>query len=269
LLFVPKLLTAVAKLDFVLGDSLDIPFVKFIRVSSVSHDIGKGFTSGSYADARTDVFGVNIDDWKAGKSPEKYEVDDTASDDEKAWAQRATARAAKAQPNRWGTALGGLFLNHNRFAKVALPDHGDITITKQVDNATPQFAYSASAQEPIWWTFLFFRRRIGAALPGTGVRMPFFVIGLYKSLITSWSLDGKMVEKITMNYADIAWASNPEWADTNIPTAGIPATRHWSTEGRKGGSKGSWGILLAGLTAGLGAAGGGMSKAFDKDEGDL
>jgi type VI protein secretion system component Hcp len=173
----------------------------------------------------------------------------------------STARKER-RKQRW---LSSLALKRNTFAGTTKPEHGDITITKLVDNATPQLAFACSAQEPIWYTFLYFRRRIGGGI--SGVRMPFLTIGLYKSLITSWGIGGNMTETIKMNYKSIAWASIPPWSDTNLALAGIPAMRWWSNDDVAGGNKGGWALLMQGLTAALVAAAGVMAKGVEAAQG--
>lgn len=279
-----KILRAITNLDFILGDSLDVPFVKFIRVQGVEHGISfpgtsthrafadgewqekvTGSKAGDYEDASNPSwFGVGEEAWhhdtytQWNKDFDRYEED-------KGTIIGATKYANKRMHRRRAGQVFGF--RRNKFTDITKPDHDDITITKLVDNATPQFAYAASAQEPFWYTFLYFRRKIGGGIPKTGVRMPFLMIGLYKSLITSWSLGGDMAETIKMNYSSIAWASIPPWADTNIPLAGVPAMRWWTTDDNKGGNKGGWALILAALTGALTAAAGGLALACSDDEG--
>jgi len=196
----------------ILGDSLDVPFLKFIRVRSIRQTVEfEGETE--LTEVQTDAQGVK-----------SLNVVSTSGNS-------AGSYAAAAGTNRSG-AFGMTAVNRNNFTNINLPAHSAFGFTKSLDNATPQLAYSCTAQSPFSHAVFFFRRRIGAGI--AGVRMPFMCIWLKKCLISGWSMSGDS-ENVSLKYREITWATFDQLADINIPT-GMSA-RVWNTESKEGGEK--------------------------------
>lgn len=266
--------------NFVMGDSLDAPFLKFIKVQSVSHSIG--FAG---EDKVTEVVDGAAKTFKTstGKSASGYNV---RSDPQWGGGGYSTIH------DRWGAVettsfndhrkhtpagsrqfgfIGGGFsdpgffsgFKNNQYVNINLPGHKDFVFTKLVDAATPQLAYGCSAQEPFYFAAFFFRRRIGAGIDG--MRMPFMGIGLRKCLITGWSL-GDEVETITLKYKQLVWGAFDQTADINAPT-GL-SQRVWDTDKNEGGEKAEGYIiqaLIGALTVGGAAAVKGMTGGFEDE----
>lgn len=248
--------------NFVAGDSLDAPFLKFIKVQSLSHSIAFGGE-----DSVTQVENGKAVTYKTdtGGSSGDYSVQ---SD------KHYTGGGYYETHDRWGTTETTSFNDHrkytparkdygvfssfkqNQYLNINLPSHKDLEFTKLVDNATPQLAYGASAQEPFYFAGFFFRRRIGAGIDG--MRLPFLGIGLTKCLITGWSLSDE-TEKITLKYKHIMWGTFDQVADINAPT-GL-SSRVWDSEKNEGGEL-KEGYLLQALIAGLTLAGSAGVKAL-------
>lgn len=250
--------------DMILGDSLDTPFLKFIRVQSIEHSIG--FPGRKSV---VEEHGGHAVEYKStGHDEEAGDYDDSMYRARRPWAGRNYRRT------RWGTyqeqragqefkALQNRHLSrkqtffstfkNNQYVAPALPTHEEFTFTKLPDNATPQLMYGCSAQEPMAFACFFFRRRIGAGI--MGVRLPFMMIGLRKCLITGWQLGDDMTETVTLSYKDIIWSTFDQLADINVPT-GMSA-RVWQTDTKEGGETMKAYIpqaILAALTVIVGAS---------------
>jgi type VI protein secretion system component Hcp len=261
--FTKKLGSIIASGDFILGDSLDNPFIKFIRVQSVSHEIAFGSKQWAYdpeKEVKSPLVGplpegaerpevvTGKGDWVSrGKGPTDYDVLGARNDLYQKYLNRVESVTGVTDiAAGLGTRFASLFTRRNEFADVVKPDQKAFVFSKFIDNATPQFAYAASAQEPLWLCVFFFRRRIGTDITGTGVRLPFLMIGLWKSQITGWSISN-MMETVKLKYKGIAWAHIPPAADTNAP-GWVPAMRWWNVDDPGGGGLGSWAVLMTGLT---------------------
>jgi type VI protein secretion system component Hcp len=252
--------------NFVMGDSLDVPFIKFIKVQSVSHAIG--FDAGNKVTRVEDVDGKNTavtysnakeaGGYDAGDNYSKWRItprEGVVGERHSRWQTQSVASISDARQKRStasGHGLGGLRFfsgfKNNDYLNISLPDHNEFTFTKLVDNATPQLAYGCSAQEPYYFAAFFFRRRIGAGIEG--VRLPFMGIGLTKCLITSWGLSDE-TETITLKYKQIMWGTFDQIADINAPTG--MSYRTWDTDKKEGGETAeglALQMLIALLTAG-------------------
>jgi len=248
--------------NFVMGDSLDVPFIKMIKVQSVSHKIG--FDEGGKI---TRVEGEGKDakavTYSSAKEAGAYGAGDAYSDIQvmprkgvlgevsNRW-QTRTVASLDSKVKTSGYGMGGLRFfsgfKNNDYLNISLPDHNEFTFTKLVDNATPQLAYGCSAQEPYYFAAFFFRRRIGAGIEG--VRLPFMGIGLTKCLITSWDLSDE-TETVTLKYKQIMWGTFDQVADINAPTG--MSYRTWDTDKKEGGETAeglALQMLIAALTAG-------------------
>lgn len=251
--------------NFVGGDSLDVPFVKFIRVQSVSHSIGFGgeesvtqVEDGVARTYKTDT-GGSASDYDPTNVTRRVHKDTGLAYDVHAnrWGHTITSGITKARMG--GGRQGGFFsrFKNNQYLNINLPDHDNFTFTKSIDNATPQLSYGCSAQEPFYFAAFFFRRRIGAGI--NGVRLPFMTLGLTKCLITGWSLEDE-TEKVTLKYKDIMWSTWDQIADVNVPTGA--SARVWNTETQEGGED-ARAYLLQALVGALSA---GAGAAFTSDE---
>ncbi len=240
--------------NFVMGDSLDAPFIKFIRVQSVSHSIGFGGGSsvtrveGEGEDAKAVNYSTGTKPTKYGDMDKNVNVGGDNSRYVDRWEDWDVGNDRTS-----GYGIGGLRFfsgfKNNDYLNISLPEHNELTFKKYVDNATPQLAYGCSAQEPYYFAAFFYRRKIGAGIKG--VRLPFMGIGLTKCLITGWSLDDEM-ESVTLKYKNIMWGTFDQLADINAPTG--MSYRVWDTDNKEGGET-TKGLLLQGLIAGLTAAG--------------
>jgi len=250
--------------NFVMGDSLDAPFMKFIRVQSVSHSIefggGQSVTQKVAGQNKAETFWTEghtsdgeYDDRSAhmGTSPTFGITGDSRWDKVKSAGKNVGKYA-------YGLGFSQFDATRNNFTKTQLPGHGEFTFTKFIDNSTPQLAYGCSAQEPFYFAGFFFRRRIGMGV--SGVRWPYLGIGLTKCLITGWSLSND-TETVTLKYKHIMWGTFDQLADYNVPTGF--SYRVWNSDEKSGGEKpAGLGIqalvtaLMAGTGAIVGAAGG-------------
>ena len=249
--------------NFILGDSLDTPFFKFIRVQSISSSIGfageKSVTlrhsrSGHAKTYKTET-GKEASDydaeqdtrWGADTGGKWYNVGGRHG-----WSAEGTTKTERAASvMRSGVVpwASSVTLKNNNFANINLPEHSEFVFTKNIDNATPQLAYGCSAQEPFYFAAFFFRRKIGAGI--AGVRLPYMGIGLTQCLINGWSLSDD-VETVTLSYKKIMWGTFDQTADINAPTG--MSYRVWETDKKTGGETAA-GLLIQGLIAGLTLAG--------------
>jgi len=228
LLMFPKL----AK-DMVKGDSLDIPFLQCIRVQSVSHEI-------SIPGTKTTVVPQGAAQVESGYDAADYQTLQSLRRSQ--WRNdrynRRQRAAAEAQGQQYvDRAISNPPLpppappnpapaNRNEFIKSRLPSHGDITFTKSIDAATPHLSAGCAAQEVYPLGIFFYRRKTGLGV--SAIRNPFFVMGVQKAIITSWSISD-MTETVTLKYRDIGWCSMESVADTNLPDA-----LKWSTRSYDG-----------------------------------
>lgn len=221
--------------NLVLGDSLDVPFMKFIRVQSISHGIAFGASqSAGDVDGQwtKEFFGKTTaqgDRWLQQKSMGSYvdkgkvhyQLEDVPN----------PYRDGKGA--NWRAFKGIFSSKNNQFAQMVLPEHGALTFTKNLDIATPELAFGCTAQEPFSLAVFFFRRRIGAGIKG--VRLPYFALGLRNCLITEWHLDDD-TEKVNLNYKQVAWWVVDQAADINAPTGSTG--RYWDASSNSGGESG-------------------------------
>lgn len=245
--------------NFIQGDSLDLPFLRMIRVDSVENKISfpgvttsyrppgavattSGHDAGSYSDIKQARFR------RQGKDDSEIS---------------ARPRAPRDAPPPIPTAANSVRHAHagNTFMKSHLPDHSDFVFTKQPDNATPQIAYGCSAQQIFPLAVFFFRRKIGVGVGG--IRLPFMCIGLRKVRVVGWELGADLSETVTLKYADIAWTAVPPLADANIP--GGLNVKDWDTEASKN-LKGNWfGWTIQAITTAVVAAAGVATSMFGND----
>lgn len=240
--------------DMITGDSLDAPFVKFIRLNGVSHQMsfkgGREFSrSGS----------ARSDDWE-----ESYTAGSFAPNPME---RKTLVQKAKRSNTFKGTLLkdwgGG-----NTFVQSKLPEHGAISFTKNIDTATAQLAYGCAAQEKFPLAIFFYRRKAGLGIGG--IRLPYFVMACFKSKIENWKIDGDQ-ESADLHYKTISWCSYDQWADTNVSYPW--STRWFNQETFKGGQGGvalGLQVLVAGLVLAAGAVagaatGGGADDGSDSD----
>lgn len=250
--------------NFVAGDSLDVPFMKFIRVQSTSHSIG---FAGEQSVTERVGDSAQTFTTETGKSASGY--NQLSDEIEERFVRDRILHSNRFQHDRWGNrnfANGGIVANENasafssfkknQYVNINLPAHDDFTFTKYVDNSTPQLAYGCTAQEPFSFAAFFYRRRIGVGIKG--VRLPYLTIGLNKCLISSWSLADDM-ETVKLSYKDIVWATYDQIADINAPTG--MSSRIWDTESKEGGEKKEAYIAQA-LVGLLATAGGILADQF-------
>ncbi len=241
----------------ILGDSLDVPFLKFIRVNNFEHSIGFAGETSKNVIENGQVKSYSSGEGGMGGYNQSGTVDvrgGTKTTDR--WGNREfrapnqdLKRVAK---NTAAPKYTSKFKN-NEFVNLKLPEHNDLTFTKPVDNATPQLAYACTAQEPLSEAIFFFRRRIGAGV--AGVRLPYFMCRLQKCLITSWGLDDDLNESVTLKYKEILWATYDQLADINAPTG--MSSRVWDVEQQEGGESTEvykFQAMVAALFAAAGAA---------------
>jgi len=255
----------------ILGDSLDVPFLKFIRVKDYEHSIGfAGKKSESVIENGAVATYSSEDGGMGGYDQKTTVVNGNVTTVTDRWGRKeiaTTTRNAQGVEttahtvNNPGTSLMSRFKN-NEFVNLKLPEHNELTFTKSVDNATPQLAYACTSQEPISQAIFFFRRRIGAGV--AGVRLPYFMCRLEKCLITSWGLDDDLNESVTLKYKDILWATYDQLADINAPLG--MSSREWDTEQNLGGESAKI-YLFQGFVAAFFAAAGAAWGATDGHHG--
>ena len=232
--------------DMIRGDSLDVPFVKFIRVRTVSHAI-------KYTEKRNQSERNAMDD-SATSSVKDKDAYKTASDQTTFFGNFPGSSIQSSLEDFW---------SGHAFDSLTLPEQSEFKFTKLIDNATPQLAYGCSAQEAFPLAVFFFRRKIGLGVEG--IRTPYFVVGLYKCMITGWELDGEN-EKVSMKYSSIAWCSIDPLADSNLPVGF--SQRYFDIDSSSGGEVG-WAALLQLLSQGLALAAGGVLMATGKADGSV
>lgn len=188
---IPKLL-----LSFVRGDSLEVPFMNFIRVNSIEHGISSG--TGEYKGRS----------WMGDQTKAKGK-----------WYQGGQGE------NLWSGITGKEFRPTPEFNKYTgsvsepgsmkhQPTQGTLKFTKHLDSATPQLAYGCSVQEQYKFAIFYFRRKV--ALNVSAVQFPYLMIGLEDVMISDWNLDGDS-EAVDLNYNRICWAGVSQLADTSVP----------------------------------------------------
>lgn len=190
--FIPKIPTSVVR-----GDSLETPFMNFIKVDSVSHNIG-GFGEGAgkdYSDLEKLNRGVFWHD--EGDSQEAKWTNNKAGNSGNAW--RYTGEAPMTEPG----AMNG-----------SLPEQQHFSFTKPLDSATPQLAYGCSTQEQYKIALFYYRRKVSFGV--SAVQFPYMVVGMQNAIIRGWSLDDDS-ETITMSYDRICWGAISQFADTPVP----------------------------------------------------
>ena len=246
---------------FVMGDSLDAPFIKFIKVGTVSHSISFGSDD---KQLKYDNAALQEGEWTElnhsrgefnSKSHALQNADLVAKDYAADFLRqggmwKTIDRTRRTASRRSAFDSGNMFLNSHT------PSHGALSFSKKIDKATPQLAFGCSAQERFPFGIFFYRRRTGLGIEGS--RMPYMVIGVDKVLISSWSLNGDD-ETVTLKYKRIGWAATDQISDTNVSIPGF--TRTWDVESRTGG-EGGWALGLQALTLALAGMAGLLAKPF-------
>lgn len=239
--------------DLILGDSLDAPFVKFIRVTGVNHKIGfekdgesKFEESGwAYKDA-----------WKEEtETSTQYAPNPflrTTTSTKMTQSDRSPGKHLRGQ---WG-AFG------NQFVQSRIPEHGEIEFSKHVDSATPQLAYGCSAQEKFPLAIFFYRRKVGLGMGG--IRWPYFVTAAFNCKLTEWEMkdDG---ESVSLFYKQISWCGYDQWADTNIS---YPWSTRWFDQENYTGGQGGLALAVQLLIADLIALSAAISAAATASDGE-
>lgn len=239
LMLLKKLIAAM-----VIGDSLDAPFLGFIRVQGVKHDIALGKDTKPL-------------EWEVG-ADEKLDTDDEKlrGRQEKVIKFRAPTPEMQARIDAaYDKAIGE---QRNKFATSHLPDQNAFEFTKFIDCATPQLAYACSVQAKFPLAMFFFRKKVGLGLGG--VRIPYLNIALRKVRITGYSVaDDK--ETIKLQYGDIAWAALGQVGDSNLPFPVVSA-RMYDAEGKRGSewNESGWAYLVQAIGAAMSLIAGGVSK---------
>lgn len=253
------------------GDSLDVPFLNFIKCHSFSHSIGEA--AYSYSDRTGEkVKGLNEDQFVGSMLGGS------------ALAYGTLVAGAAAGPVGWaagGAALGvgGLGLGAraalvNRGARhnAALPGHAwmsddesglndkmpkhkSVVFSKTLDAASPQLSFGCSAQERFPLAVFFFRRKTTFNIGG--VVNPHTVIGYKNCTISDWETDGN-TETVSLTYEEMGMGAFTQIADSKIPQ-GI-SWRTWDRVNNSGGEGMYWGSLLIPLTVGIVAIGGAVLK---------
>ena len=151
--------------NFIQGDSLDLPFLRMIRVDSVEHSIG-------FSGKKTTYHGKDDVGVTSGHDNPDYAGDFREMRKLRGSGKSVVAVQRKLDADRSGarvteianTSFDDLLANQrnkkwNEFMRSKVPDHGDFIFTKQPDNATPQLAYGCSSQEIFPLAVFCFRRK--------------------------------------------------------------------------------------------------------------
>ena len=283
--------------NFILGDALDMPFVKWIRVNGISNSIG--FSSGtvrsinSTGDLVEKDYGSSASIHDSSAAPV---LDETGTGEltgahmdrtkiqtfHKDFSGFSTSgKKGKLRPkvegqnftkslNRADNAMtysapaGGMDIESDFFTRfqndklqAKLPDHDSLTFVKNCDNATPQLAFAASAQEPVKHALFAFRRKIGNGVQG--IRVPFLIVWLRECKVAGWELNGD-VETVKLKYKTIKWCSYDQVSDWNMPTG--MSNRDWDTQDQSGGEDLMTYAIMAALAAATVALGLGLSMGL-------
>ncbi|TWT64206.1 type VI secretion system tube protein Hcp [Rubinisphaera italica] len=296
--------------NLILGDALDMPFVKWIRVTGLANSIGfssgtirsinatgdmveksYGSSAGSYSDALNasyvDQTANEVEDdfirhhgVRRGQATSKFnsyagknrfgaqgrlqpKVQGQQFSQESVWRDDDWVDSPVQAPAGGANFTGGVAGNtsftrfQNSKLKISLPDHDSLTFTKNCDNATPQLAFAASAQEPVKHALFAFRRKIGNGVQG--IRVPFMIIWLRECLIEGWELNGD-VETVKIKYKTIKWCSYDQVSDWNMPTG--MSNRDWDTQDQSGGEDIKTYVIMAAIAAATAALGLGLSMGL-------
>lgn len=235
--------------DIVVGDSLDAPFVKFIRVKSISHKLGFS------GDSKFDKSG-----W-AYKNAWKEESGQQYSANPLMRGTTNTVSNSGAFSKDFMPQLGRELWGGNEFIQGKIPEHGEIQFKKYLDSATAELAYGCSAQEKFPLAVFFYRRKVGTGLGG--IRLPYFVMGSFKCKIKEWELDGDE-ETVSLHYKKIAWCSFDQWADTNVS---YPWATRWFDQEQVKGGQGEAAMALQMIVAAMVAVSGAVSATLTSGEG--
>ncbi|WP_339742242.1 type VI secretion system tube protein Hcp [uncultured Rubinisphaera sp.] len=285
--------------NFILGDALDMPFVKWIRVNGISNSIG--FSSGTVRsinstgdlvekdygssatihDPTANPFGDSTgsgtltDTFDNPNSPNlkhAYSQHSGISNSGKKGTIRArgnVGRIIKKTERQSGNQTfrmprDGVDFESDFFTRfqndklqAKLPDHDSLTFVKNCDNATPQLAFAASAQEPVKHALFAFRRKIGNGVQG--IRVPFLIVWLRECKVAGWELNGD-VETVKLKYKTIKWCSYDQVSDWNMPTG--MSNRDWDTQDQSGGEDLMTYAIMAALAAATVALGLGLSMGL-------
>lgn len=249
----------------IIGDSLDVPFVGFIKCQSIEHEIGLSKTQHElkwsegqrYDNSEARQQGVSALDEAIRRRGHLGPIDNVM--------RRAMSRGAQGQ--RIEAAYQKLVKEQrNAFINTHLPEHGEFTFTKGLDRATPQLAFGCCAQEQFPLALFLFRRKAGFGVGA--VKFPYLVCALRKVRISAWKMVEGENEAVTLRYADISWASLGTIADTNTPVP-IPSARTFDMEALAGGENysSSWAYGIQFLAIALCAVTGGVIKAASNTSG--
>lgn len=219
---IPRIPTSVVR-----GDSLEVPFMNFIKVNSIEHNIG-GFGSGGAKDYS------DLNKFHRGTFWHKEAQESTAAEWTK-WQERDAggewqnrSRMTSASNNwRW---TGEPPMTEPGALRGSLPEQQHLSFSKSLDSATPQLAYGCTSQEQFKVALFYFRRKV--AFNVASVQFPYMVIGLENVIIRDWSLDGD-AENMKLSYDRICWGSVSQFGDTPVPQ-GI-STRVFDRRSQSGG----------------------------------
>jgi type VI protein secretion system component Hcp len=253
----------------IIGDSMDAPFMGFIKCTNIDHEIGLGSSQKEleYGDShllpddhlqsarKQAITRSNYDRYKAAH-------DDPANQAQQAQIQTAYDKVRKSIDKAYHKAVEE---QRHAFINTHLPKHDEFTFTKMVDRSTPQLAFGCSAQERFPCALFFLRKKVGFGLGG--IRIPHLVIGLRKVRISKWKM-GEEKETVSLRYGDIAWAALGQVADSDIPMP-IPTARLFSTEENAGGENFSsgWAYGMQAIAAAATLIAGGVVKGISASNG--
>lgn len=221
---IPRIPTSVVR-----GDSLEVPFMNFIKVDSVDHNIG-GFGAGGAKDYS------DLNKFHRGTFWHK----EAADAQDVSWTAATTMRqrpggshyaysSAGAAGNNWRW-TGEPPMTEPGALRGSLPEQNHFSFSKSLDSATPQLAYGCTCQEQFKVALFYYRRKV--AFNVASVQFPYMVIGLENVIIRDWSLNGDS-ETMKLSYDRICWGAVSQFGDTPVPQ-GI-STRVFDRRSQSGG----------------------------------
>lgn len=241
----------------IIGDSLDVPFVGFIKCLGIEHNIGLSAKNHE----------LEWDDSQLFDEDQSKHVLDEAIDNQ--LRRRGVANPTATLRNMFLSNQAGQRIQaeyhkmvkqqRNAFINTHLPEHGEFEFTKMIDRATPQLAFGCCAQERFPLALFLYRKKVGTGLGG--IRVPHLVVALRKVRISAWKITGEETEIVTLRYGDISWASLGQVADSDVPIP-IPSARTFDQEALQGGENysSSWAYGIQFLASALCALAGGAFK---------
>lgn len=250
----------------IIGDSLDAPFVGFIKCLGIEHNIGLSAKQHELEWDEAHLHsGANL------RELGRRALDDTL-------VRAGYDRAAITEQDRrhlFNTRRGqqidaayhkAVKQQRNAFINTHLPEHGEFQFVKMIDRATPQLAFGCCAQERFPLALFLYRKKIGTGIGG--IRVPHLVVALRKVRISAWKITGEETEEVTLRYGDVSWASLGQIADTDVPVP-IPSARTFDAEALQGGENysSSWAYGIQFLAVALCAITGGVIKGVTSTSG--